>query len=145
MASLSDALLDNARLWGIAAAHVQNVSKRRRLFMWRRDVNFTVKDYFQPRTAAQCVAYNTNGTLPKTDMIFPVSKSMCSPNRNSSLPYQLPQGLKIVSDFHEGVGTTPQLHFLELSQEDFGNHTTAAIATIPPIMAWRRTALWLSC
>lgn len=147
MSALADPLADHALLWRIAAANLADLSKRKRVFNLRKDVTFTIKDVKQPGTATQCMEFNATKKLLDYTIDFPISKNLCELEKtgerfNQTFKLQ-PRSMKIVSDFYNKTSTIPQLHFLELPKTLYGNHTMAAIATLPPF--WPGGAQLYAC
>lgn len=133
MSSLADVVADTGRLWAIAAKNLHLVSKRRRRFEWRKEAIYQIKDLFQPATAAHCSYYSESDGLSKDQVFFPTYESMCNSTHFIYGSHGLRQEeAKIVKDFHEGVATTPQLQFVDISSDTFGNNTKGAIVTLPP-------------
>lgn len=148
MSNLADSLAEVGRLWAIAASELENVSPHRpRKFRYRNDAIYTLQDVYQPITTAKCWAHRNNAQLQamlSTNTIeFPIAASLCN-ETTSRAPYSIQsEQSAMIAGFLDESATSPDLQFVELPLESFGNNTIGALITLPP--SWPGGSNLLTC
>lgn len=148
MSNLADSLAEIGRLWAIAAIELSLVSPRHpRKFMYRNDATYSIQNVYQPISAAICRTQRNNPQLEamllNNVVQVPIAGSLCNKTSLSSLYSIQAEQSAIISDFINGYATFPDLQFVELPLENFGNNTIGALITFPP--SWPGGSNLLTC
>ena len=148
MSNLAHSLAEIGRLWTIAAAGLSNVSpKQPRKFKYRNNVLYTLKNVYQPDTTAICRAHRDSPQLQQTlanNMVeVPTAASICN-TAKSRIQYVIPpRQSAMIAGFIGEYSTYPDLQFVALPPEAFGNNTIGAFVTFPP--TWPGGSKFLTC
>lgn len=148
MSNLADSLAEVGRLWAIAANELESVSPHRpRRFMYRNDAIYTLENVYQPVTTAKCWAHHNNAqlqaTLLKNVVEVPIAASLCNETTSGASYSIQPEQSAMVADFIDNSAASPDLQFVELPPNSFGNNTIGALITLPP--SWPGGPNLLTC